>query len=111
MRIGKLRHRIALQALVAGSPQQKPTGEPDESWATFATVYGAIRPLSGRELLAAQQVASLVDHEIEIRYRAGITAKMRALFEGVIYNIEAVLDPDLRHIRLILRCTTGVNEG
>lgn len=111
MRIGKLRHRVALQHLVAGSPQQKSSGEPDETWTALVTVWASVRPLSGRELLAAQQVESVVDHEIEIRYRAGVTAKMRVVFEDVIYNIEAVLDPELRHERLILRCTTGANVG
>ena len=111
MQSGKLRHRVTLQSRVAGSPQQKPTGEPDKAWADVVTVWSAVRPISGRELFLAQQVSSKVDHEIEIRYRSGVTAGMRAVFGSVIYNIDAVLNPEERNVRLILRCSTGLNKG
>lgn len=111
MQAGKLRHQVVLQQLVAGSPQQKASGEPDVSWAAAATVYAAVRPLGGRELFLAQQAASRVDAEIEIRYRAGVVAGMRAVHGTTIYNIEAVINPEGRKVRLILRCSTGLNQG
>ncbi len=111
MRAGKLRHYVTIEQQVAGSPQQFGSGEPDEAWAAFATLWAGIRPLSGRELFLAQQAASRVDYEVEIRYLAGVTAGMRVAHEGVYYNIEALLDPELRHERLILRCSSGLNAG
>jgi SPP1 family predicted phage head-tail adaptor len=111
MRAGRLRHRVTIQQLTIGSPQQKPTGEPDAQWADVATVWADVRPLQGRALFLAQQVESRVDTEIEIRYRAGINAAMRVTHDGDVYDILAVIDPDKRHIRLVLNCATGVNQG
>lgn len=111
MRAGRLRHRVTIQQLTAGSPNQKGTGEPDSAWTDVATVYADVRPLSGRQLLLAQQVSSEVTTEIEIRYRAGVTAAMRAVLGSTVYEIKAVIDPEQRHIRLILQCGTGLTQG
>jgi len=111
MQAGKLRHRVTLQQLAAGSPQQKPTGEPDLAWGDVATVYAAVRPLTGRALFAAQQAQSKVTVEIEIRYRAGVVPSMRAVFQGVVYEIEAVVDFEERHTKMLLQCARGVTEG
>jgi SPP1 family predicted phage head-tail adaptor len=70
--------------------------------------------LSGRELIAAQAVQSLVTTRIRTRYRPGFEASMRARdgYSGRIWNIEAViLDPDSRNRWVTFNCTTGVNEG
>lgn len=69
------------------------------------------RDLSGRELIAAQAVHSETTTEFVIRYKAGIDAKARVLFEGVKYTLNAVLDPDGRRRMLRLHCSRGVNEG
>lgn len=111
MRIGTLRHRVTIQQLVAGSPQQYDTGEPDESWTDVATVWASVEPLQGRELTAAQEVHSEAEVRIKMRYRSGVTAKMRVSFDGVYYSILVVLDKALRHIELDLICRTGVNDG
>lgn len=111
MRAGKLAHRVTIEQQVAGSPAQHDTGEPDEAWATYWECWAGIRPLSGRELFLAQQAASRIEAEIEIRYKAGITAGMRVSASSVYYNIEAIIDPEVRHERLILRCSTGLNAG
>jgi len=111
VRAGKLRHRVTLQQRVTGSPQKTPMGAPDAAWSDVATVWADVRPLGGRELFLAQQAESKVEAEIEIRYRAGVVAAMRAKHGAVIYNIEAVIDPEERHIRMVLRCSRGVNNG
>jgi SPP1 family predicted phage head-tail adaptor len=112
MRIGKLRHLVTIQQRVAGSPDQTAEGAPDEDWASYATdVWAAVEPLSGRELFAAQQFESEVTTRVRIRYRSGITAAMRVVFESRNYNIRYILDPDERHIELHLLCTQGVNAG
>lgn len=111
MQAGKLRHRVTIQQLVAGSPQQHGTGEPDVAWTDVATVWAGIRPLGGRELFLAQQAASRVEAEIEIRYRSGLDTAMRVVHGSVVYDIAAIIDPEERHARLILRCARGLNEG
>lgn len=111
MQAGRLRTQVTIEQLLCGSPQQLPTGEPDESWATLYTAWAHIQPVLGREYFAAEQVQSKVDTKIRIRYRSGITAAMRVVAGGVNYNIEAVMDIDNRHEEIILMCSTGVNNG
>lgn len=108
---GKLRHRVIIQRLVAGSPQQTASGQPDEAWATYLTVLASVEPLNGRELFAAQEHHSEVTTRVRVRYRDGVTAKMRVSFDGKLYNIAAVIDPELRHREFQLLCVEGVSEG
>ncbi len=114
MRAGKLDRRVTIQQLATGSPQKTPMGAPDKQWADVATVWAAVRPLNGRALFLAQQAESKVNTEIEIRYSsvtATITAAMRAKLGSTIYAIEAVIDPEQKHERLLLQCATGTNQG
>src|SRR5689334_20690008 len=111
IRAGKLRHRVTIQSLVAGSPQQKPSGEPDVAWTDLVTCWASVEPLKGRELFAAQEHHSEIEVRIRIRYRSGISSAMRVVFEGKYYNIAATLDPDIRHRELELLCMQGVNDG
>lgn len=112
MNAGRLRHKIDIEQLVAGSPNQNEYGEPSEVWTVFLNdIWAAVEPLQGRELFAAQEHHAEVTTRIRIRYRDGVTAKMRVVFEGAYYDIKAVIDPERRHRELHLLCTTGVNQG
>lgn len=108
---GKLRHRVALQELRAGSPDVSGSGMPDESWTTVATLDASAEPLSGRELFAAQEHHSEVTTRFRIRYRSGVTAKMRLSFSGRLYDIRYVINVEERNREMLLLCTEGVNEG
>ena len=70
-----------------------------------------VEPLSGRELFAAQQVNAETTTRITIRYVSGITAAMRIVHEDVVYNIQSIIDPEMRHAWLIMMCSSGVNLG
>lgn len=111
MRAGKLRHRVTIQQLVEGSPQQTPSGQPDTAWATFCTVWASIEPLRGRELIEANAVQSKLAVRVRIRYRAGVTAAMRVVHDSVVYPIEAVIDFEMRHVELHLMCSQGSANG
>jgi SPP1 family predicted phage head-tail adaptor len=112
MQAGRLRHKVDIEQLVTGSPDQTPEGEPDASWSVlYNDIWAAVEPLSGRELFAAQEHHSEVTTRIRVRYRSDITAKMRAVFNGENYNILAVIDPEMRHRELHLMCSTGLNNG
>lgn len=109
MQAGKLRHRITIQTR---TDTQDGFGQPVASWTNYLLNEQAEkRDLSGRELIAAQAVHSETTTEFVIRYKAGIDAKARILFEGVKYTLNAVLDPDGRRRMLRLHCSRGVNEG
>lgn len=105
---GELRKRITIQQR-SGSTQDG-FGSPITTWGTYATVWAAVRPLSGRELIAAQAVQSEISHQVTLRYRSGITTAMRVLFGSRIFNITAVLDENEAHEKITLLCTEGLNE-
>lgn len=107
---GKLRHRVTIQRLVAGSPQQKASGEPDRSWSTYLSVSASIEPVTGREPFLAQAIHAEVTHKIRIRYRTGITAEMRVVFRSRLFDIQAVLNWEERNTELLLLCKEGVNQ-
>ena len=88
---GMLRKRIVIQQL---NETQNAKGEPLATPATFATVWAAIEPLQGRELLAAQQVLADVTHRIRLRYLAGVKPKMQVLWNALIFDIAVVLNPE-----------------
>jgi len=102
---------VTLQQRAAGSPQQHASGEPDDAWTDVVTVWAAVEPLAGRELFAAQQHHSEVTGRIRLRYREGVTAAMRFVFEARIYNIVAQIDGEERHRELSFYVAEGVNDG
>lgn len=108
---GRLRHRVTIQQLVAASPQQTASGQPDESWSTYLTVWAAVEPLNGRELYAAQEHHAEVTTRIRMRHRSGVTAKMRVTYGGMTYDIKAIVNPEERNRELQLLCAEGVNQG
>lgn len=89
MNIGKLRHRVTLQA--EAPSQNATTGVVTHGWTTVATVWASIEPLSAREFVAASAVSSKVVARIVIRYRAGVAPSMRIVHGSRTYNIEGVL--------------------
>lgn len=113
LRAGSLRHRVTIQTLDAESPSQDAGGAPNDTWSDVKTVWAAVEPLRGRELLAAQQVASEVTGTIRMRYEAGqgVTAKHRCKFGTRYYDILAVVNPTERNKELLLYVREGPNNG
>ena len=105
MRAGKLRRRLIIQQ---ATETQGATGEMATVWATFATVWGSVEPLRGREFWAAKEMQAEVSTRIRIRYLAGVTPKMQVMDGARTYLINAVIDPEMRHIQLDLMCVEVV---
>jgi len=101
MRAGKLRRRLVIQQ---ATETQGATGEMAVTWGTFATVWGSVEPLRGREFWAAKELQAEVSTRIRIRYLAGVTPKMQVLDGTRLYWIDAVIDPEMRHIEMQLMC-------
>ena len=106
MRSGMLRHRVTLQRFQQG---QDAYGGPVETWEDVATVWASLEAMSGREFFASQQAQSEVTQRIRIRYRPGVTADMRVIHQGTVFNIVAPL-PDNRGKDLVLMCREVSNE-
>ena len=112
MEAGKLRYRIDIEKQLES--QDETTGEVTVRWTKlFTNVPASIKPLSVRGYLAAQQVQAEVATEIQLRYRPGITAKMRVRHGKMIYAIIGPPLPDANNMRthLTLMCGTGVSDG
>lgn len=99
------RHVVAIQYLATGSPDRLPSGEPNQEWTDLlSSVSASVEPTSGREIFASQQNIGQVDARVRIRYRSDIDSAMRVLFGDRVYEIVAVIDPEMRHDELHLMC-------
>lgn len=86
------------------------------SWADVATAFGEVTPLTGREYLQAQQVASSVSHRIRTEYVAGCNPRMRLVngegdLEGQyarIWNVASVVNVGESNRSLEWMCTEVV---
>jgi len=112
MRAGRLRHLVSFEVPAV---EVDSNGEATETWNDAfdgQQISAEIVPLSGRELVAAQQVHSRVTTRITVRYRPGLLPEMRVVHRGVNYNIEAIVpDPDSGFRHATLLCYSGTNDG
>lgn len=108
MNTGSMRHRLRLQS---STVTRDSMGGEIVTWKDEITVWGEAVPLSGRELLLAQQAQSETSTRFCIRYRRDVEPKWRLLWEGKPYNILSVRNVDGRHTELQLECSTGLRGG
>jgi SPP1 family predicted phage head-tail adaptor len=84
---------------------QDPSGQRQDTYLTFALVYANIKPLVGREYLAAGQLSSDITHDITIRYRRDVKSDMRILFADRVFEVVTPpIDPNERREWLYLKC-------
>jgi SPP1 family predicted phage head-tail adaptor len=76
---GQLTERVTLQQVSETTP---PGGARQASWADVVTVWAKVEPLDGQadEALRASAVTASVRYRVSIRYRDGVTAKLRLLW-------------------------------
>ena len=113
IRSGDLRDRVTLQQR---QTSQSPSGQPVETWVELFTAWADMDPLTGRELIAAQQVQSSVTHNVTMRYRSEFAnpkavASMRLVYQGRYFNIHACMDQDSRKRAVVLQVEEGLNNG
>jgi SPP1 family predicted phage head-tail adaptor len=103
-----LRHTILIQA---ENPTTDAGGGQTDPWASptlVAAVRACIEPLRGFEKLRAMQLEDSISHKITIRFRSGLTAKMRIVFGTRLFNIRAIIDPEERNRWLEIFADEGV---
>jgi len=105
---GRLTQRVILQSK---SVARDAMGGETITWVDAATVWAEIRPLRGRDLVAAQQAASEVSARITVRYRTDVQSDWRVKHGTDLYDILAVVDPMARHEVLELECAKGLRHG
>ena len=96
-----MRQRITIQQLTEAQDAQ---GAKSESWATYATVWAAIRPLRGREFLEAKQLQARVSHEIRARWLSGVTPAMQITVDSRTFRIESAVNENERNETLLMMC-------
>ncbi len=103
MRIGPLNKRVAIRS---ASRTRDDYGEPIASWSTDATVWASVEPISGREMLNAQQQHAEITHRIRMRYQPGtsVTAEKRILFDSRDFEIVSVINRKEKKRMLELLC-------
>lgn len=104
MRAGRLNHKVTLQRRQAG---QDAAGQPVDTWIELATRRARVEPGGGREYLERSGQSSEVTTRFTLRYDsslAGLTPADRLVFNGSVYDIEAVINSDERNIKLTLMC-------
>jgi SPP1 family predicted phage head-tail adaptor len=108
MNAGTLRHQVTIQSKTATTDGY---GGPVDIWADVVTVWANVESLQGRELATAQSVFAETTTRITMRYRAGVIPANRIIFEGKFYNLQSVVDPEMKHRELIIMASEGLNEG
>lgn len=109
LRAGDLNRRITIQMR---QPGKNALGEELVTWVDLEQETPAsLLVLSGKEYAVTSGEVSRAQVSMRVRWRTDVTAKMRVLYEGGIYNIEAVL-PDLAGREYVdLACSIGANNG
>jgi len=97
----QLRHRLDIEHRehIGGDYD----GIPD-CWAIKCRVWAAVRPMSGTELIEAQQVNAKATHKVRTPWQPGITTDMRCRLAGRTLNIVRSSNVEERNIWLELIC-------
>jgi SPP1 family predicted phage head-tail adaptor len=101
MKSGRLRHRVTIQQFVQGSDDI--IGGTIDTWEDITTIWAKVTPLSSKDVLISQQLKNDATHQVEIRYRSDINAKMRLIYRGRILDNISIRDIDelRKEIRLL----------
>lgn len=109
MKAGALNRRVQIQANQSGLDEY---GEPlPATWTTIASPWASVKILSGLQTIKEGVDVSVLKASIRIRYREGVTAAMRVVYQGRVFDVRAVLPDIARREYLDLVCESGQNQG
>jgi len=105
---GSLNTKVSLQRRTTGRDE---LGQPIDTWTEYASVWGSVLQLSGKETVSSGTQVATGAASIRIRYRTDVTNGDRAVVLGQVFNIGAPL-PNLATREYVdLPCTSGANAG
>lgn len=108
MQAGILNSRITVQRKIENRSEY---GDVVVQWQDFGEFWANVRNISGKEFgLRGLDLAQLTT-SIRIRLNREITAQMRVLFRGQIYEIVAVIHDEQWREFTDLACRSGLNEA
>lgn len=81
-------------------------GQPLKTWVDVFEGFGALRPLSARELQFAGQTTAEATHRLAIRHRPGVKPTGRFLIAGTnrVLSISGALNINERNAELVITC-------
>lgn len=101
LKIGKLKHRVTLQEYTATRDSY---GAELEAWVDIATAWASVEPLTGKEYFQTQQINAEISTKVTIRFKAGVAAKMRLIYNDRVFEIISVINTEEKDVQLVLMC-------
>lgn len=101
----RLRHKLILQREVR-TPDD--IGGYNKTWTNVADIWAEIIPMSGSEKLLGGQIQAQLTHKIHLRYRDGVDASMRLVFENRAFNIRYITNVSENNELLEILAEEGV---
>lgn len=99
--IGAMSERVTLQSPVRTADG---AGGAAVTWNEGASVWAKVEMLGGGETPMAERLEARARVRVTIRHRPGVTAEMRAVWQGRALDIRNVRDLDGRRRFLVLDC-------
>ena len=81
-----------------------------ESWVNVVSVWAKIKNMSGTELVHADQLGATAYSDFTIRYRTGLTEKMKIVYRGVDYQIRHINNLEEADKFLVIKAERGVSQ-
>jgi len=99
-----MRERVTLQA-----PLRTPDGAGGAvvTWSDVATVWAQVMTRAGGERPAGERMEARRALQVMIRYRSGVTADMRLMWQERALDIRSVSDIDGKRHTLLIDCEEG----
>lgn len=85
--VGTMRRKITIESI---DVTPTASGETTDTPIPLITAWALIEPLGGRELFLAKTSQDTSSHRIRMLYQPGITARMRAKYQGRVFNFTNV---------------------
>lgn len=103
----KLNRKVDLYRLEKTST---PTGGFVESWVKVASLWAAIKNMSGTELVHADQLGATSYSDFTIRYRSNINEMMKFVYRGTDYQIRHINNIEEADKWLVVKAEKGVSQ-
>lgn len=108
-----MRHRITFQSRATTRDAE---GGQSTTWSDVLTVWAALEPSFGKELLAAQAMNIDQPSTITVRWQSALAdtktvCAMRVVYDTRIFNIHSAMNQEERNRVLVLIASEGLNNG
>jgi head-tail adaptor len=107
--VGKRRHRIRIEQR---STSKDTSGEQLTTWSLVGTRYAEQLETPGRELWSGREKSARVPTIFELRYPKDfdVMPNMRVVFDGKVFEIVSVTNPDGVKVKMLLNTEQLVGE-